>query len=1509
MPISQHSDVFRSLTQASAHTERRVLEQADGTFIRSENQTPFGAVRTLTSQHPDYAQNQNTIAAVKKALQQHYELSPSENHLLEKLLPPEGQDFTARRLNDILSVAKALFSENQALIQQAADYLNNPLEVTRLPTVNEFGAGLFSSGSDTDYDSATEDDNEDLPDLGGDDAYGISDTDAVSDLVQTSPMYNMHSIEHTDHDPQLKDDTVEVLLESEDPIKTLKNPLKLFRQSNGLIAVGRDLGQRPSAPQKHLISISPDLPPVSVDAKDIFSSLSFTDFKNHHYAPWVNLFTTNFLTYDSALQRKTDTDTPTVKVVSKTAYLNNKMSIKSDDTLPKLSRLDTFLTNSTQITPELHNFFQRIYDDLSQIFGPNASSSSALFKRDDINQTTAQRRFENALIVLDVLNYYLTLRESDLSTDNPPSPAVPTLRSTTTPSALPPTQHAEPPPTPNNIDISRAIYAIQNYSRKTDFEALKQIGIIDDIDKHIDQLEGLSSEKAKLHALKQTFDPDSTDPHIILNEAVQQHWINNDEKELLKKLLGNQTAGGVVNQHLKREKLAQFRGFVQQAKEFNYHLQNATTEALQKIAPPLTDKALVLDTNLLILLSKPIGKLSQSEKNVIAKLAEKIKLNAIDRLHIANATAIELYGQPEILPRIFEGAPHHKENNTLEQWKLPLKLIPLMAPRDRSDDDTQAKLLHQLSQASVGEAKGEADRAIVADIAFAARSRVSGPKVQATASKTPILFATLDNKLASGIKTFEFDKYGGHRIQPLEFQIDPANGAKDTSKATLSTDNKVAKIEPETSQALKRAISNFNILADITVKKFNLALKEANINAHVVGGAVRDVYRSPQSKPNDIDLVTDAPLDLLAALLSAKPDGKAEGHLKDLLTTLRDNNTRADYNADIGLLRLFDKNGNVLLDITRPKAATTRDFTFNTLSFDPITDAVFDPFGTGVEDAKRSIIRFTPTADTISEQNDLREKGAIRQKIKDKPNDLGRYLKFLSRGYRASDTTDAIVKQVFAETISDLSPTDLSLLIHQTGIKSPKDILSLMAKHGFSSADQRALFPDDVSGRTKDGTPIYARAIEPWGDPNAQTLGLVAGKTDKEHPAQPYQEIFMLAAGDETIRLHVDYSDHELPGHFAPHYHVYRQDETSQVWRKATGLSETGQPILSSLDALKNDTQYLGPRPWEWAQALGDLSTKSSQQIVEDIKANTPIQSVSSPQQDIITFDNLISMHVNKFRHLGSDANERNEQQTKLLMIALRYAQDQTLPLPDDHALLELTGSRGERLRFEPTLSQLELFFTKIGVDTKQLFPDLTLSEKIRLYDLQQQYDESEPTKQSNPPTPEKLRLAAQFAQTQLAQLGPNNSQRISTFVESFELYLTDRSDEFKAALQQVRTGKTTLPTDLLPEGELPTLKAIQSVANRLGFETPTSGAYHFLKHAAHFSASEAAYMPTISSIIESASEVNQKYNQLGDLDFEFRSGNNIVIARFNTSDRTLSLATAYTLGSDRQHMYGYLSN
>jgi tRNA nucleotidyltransferase (CCA-adding enzyme) len=150
-------------------------------------------------------------------------------------------------------------------------------------------------------------------------------------------------------------------------------------------------------------------------------------------------------------------------------------------------------------------------------------------------------------------------------------------------------------------------------------------------------------------------------------------------------------------------------------------------------------------------------------------------------------------------------------------------------------------------------------------------------------------------------------------------------------------------------------------------------LRDAGFRAWLVGGSLRDILM--KRAPSDWDLATSAtPQQVIGVFKRVIPTGIDHGTVTVLwqggsyeLTTLRGEAGYSDSRRPDKVFFIED----IERDLER------RDFTVNALAYDPLTDALVDPFG-GIGDMQAKLLRTVGRAETRFGEDGLRVLRAAR---------------------------------------------------------------------------------------------------------------------------------------------------------------------------------------------------------------------------------------------------------------------------------------------------------------------------------------------------------------------------------------------------------------------------------------------------------------------------------------------------------------------------------------------------
>ncbi len=203
-------------------------------------------------------------------------------------------------------------------------------------------------------------------------------------------------------------------------------------------------------------------------------------------------------------------------------------------------------------------------------------------------------------------------------------------------------------------------------------------------------------------------------------------------------------------------------------------------------------------------------------------------------------------------------------------------------------------------------------------------------------------------------------------------------------------------IEIFNDQALFEVAEAYQIVVDLAQE-----IKEAGGRALIVGGAVRDYILSKIPKDFDLEVYGLAPEkieEIVKSFGKVANAGKAFGILKLF--------TPSGLDIDVSIPRRDSKSGTghrgfqVATDpnMSITEAARRRDFTFNSLSANPLTGDIYDPFG-GIADLQNRTLKVTDS-----------------ERFKDDPLRVLRALQFSSRfGLKVEKQSLKILKDMIPE--------------------------------------------------------------------------------------------------------------------------------------------------------------------------------------------------------------------------------------------------------------------------------------------------------------------------------------------------------------------------------------------------------------------------------------------------------------------------------------------------------------
>ncbi|WP_437645653.1 hypothetical protein [Sorangium sp. So ce362] len=994
----------------------------------------------------------------------------------------------------------------------------------------------------------------------------------------------------------------------------------------------------------------------------------------------------------------------------------------------------------------------------------------------------------------------------------------------------------------------------QGEMRQLVYDATKALGALDWAE-HVPDFD--------IEALREPPPPpptgDAEPPRSVLKRGQEGRWVTRAELEIINRSIGERAFAGMLARAMNKGKISGTRATIEQL------VRQAERLADPALSPPLTSTSLVVDTNLVEALLTPPKELPLSKRYLREQLDVLIREHRITDLRLANINIGELFQHDSIVGRKF---------TTSDGREIPW--YGIRVDDDRRDDMADYALgFEQLASGSVGEKKGSADRSMVADAFFSDREddKDGAPAVPhfATADHgilTPLLsFAGIDAK-RRGEKAFidfvkENTKENTRNGTPYFEPELKSRKLKAHTILNLETGGHAAAkdAQPAQSEPIGAALLDTPVGATHRVHDLISLIRAFGFDVYIVGGAVRDALSG--KKPKDVDLKTNMPMSRLEEVLRTDPA------FKSLPVTV------------VPELRLLQVGGvNTMVDITSGDDtsvqgpldvmadAQKRDFRMNALYLDE-NGFVVDPLDGAIEDQLVGRLRFVadpgPTAPVEERQK------AVVEHLRRTPWNLGRALKFYQRGYELEpEILHAVLdnaESILASMKEREAPLHAkSLVLHATRAESPTGLAEIMQVLGFSPQAIREIIPDDVAGRFDDESLAYENDVLPrWretpdddgtGYPLAapeMKIDLATGRIYQYrfHAIAPQQEE---QAGERVI-IDVDLSDHNQPGHHAPHYHVYRwrkRDGQFKWDKKKNGFSDTGQPGLPEIA----DGRYLGPQPWRFEEGLDSGDLLSVRRRINE--AGIELRS----DGDLLDLGGQVKLHPKRLQELVDRG-----QLGKLLML-VKNLNDGIPWSSRDQATVDLSGShRGqERLRFKPQLSLVVPFLRDSGIEdptSMAIFAEngeMQHDALLRLYDLVSGEERSD-----------LRRPAAAFAR--------ERAESVSEFVERFEFYVATMKGnligadvealwqaQLKAAQEANAVGNVTLRAD----GEL--TERLAEAASELRFETASAAAYHAAKHGDEFLTPEeraASVQPkdAVRRYLDTAREAVRKAVQAGALE------------------------------------------
>lgn len=219
--------------------------------------------------------------------------------------------------------------------------------------------------------------------------------------------------------------------------------------------------------------------------------------------------------------------------------------------------------------------------------------------------------------------------------------------------------------------------------------------------------------------------------------------------------------------------------------------------------------------------------------------------------------------------------------------------------------------------------------------------------------------------------------------------FNPATQSTKTPNLELSTKPQLQsspfitqeKVQPKYRQIKK--VLQINPFVEEIIK----AHTEKNHQIYVVGGAVRDLFL--ERTPNDYDLISTATPDESKKLINLEAIivGKTSCVLKiiedsDVLVEISPMREKTPTENQVGVI--LEDNTLVTYTPTKDllKDAKHRDFSINTLIYDPTKDIVIDPTGQGLDDLKNGVIRCIDDPNESFQEDPIRMLRAVRYSMR-----------------------------------------------------------------------------------------------------------------------------------------------------------------------------------------------------------------------------------------------------------------------------------------------------------------------------------------------------------------------------------------------------------------------------------------------------------------------------------------------------------------------------------------------
>lgn len=212
---------------------------------------------------------------------------------------------------------------------------------------------------------------------------------------------------------------------------------------------------------------------------------------------------------------------------------------------------------------------------------------------------------------------------------------------------------------------------------------------------------------------------------------------------------------------------------------------------------------------------------------------------------------------------------------------------------------------------------------------------------------------------------------------------------------------------------------------DLLLLQIFLLVYDTNPNTYLVGGCVRDMLLG--KTPKDYDIVTEANIDQLRPVLIEngwQVDAVGENFLVYAVSKNHQQFEIANFRKEYGFT---DGRRPDHVEVgTLEEDAKRRDFTVNSIYYNPISDTYIDP-NNGRKDLQNRILKFV---------------GRPHDRIKEDYLRVFRFFRFLSRlGFRPDNRSLKACREMFNEAYQKTNPERVRMEIERMSLSQPEDAI------------------------------------------------------------------------------------------------------------------------------------------------------------------------------------------------------------------------------------------------------------------------------------------------------------------------------------------------------------------------------------------------------------------------------------------------------------------------------------